>query len=72
MEKLTKQDTGKSGGETARENYQADEVAEQSSYQDSTEVAEQMREGEKTKTGAETHNDVDAGRSANSKDRRNQ
>ncbi len=62
MEKLPKQDAGKSGSGTTRENYNADEVAQQGSYQDSTEVAQQMREGDKTKSGTETHNDVDAGR----------
>ncbi len=62
MEKLPKQDAGKSGGGTTRENYNADEIAQQSSYQDSTEVAQQMREGGKPKPdSSEPNNDFDAG-----------
>jgi general stress protein YciG len=45
MDDLRKQDAGKSGGETSRENFNADEIAEQSAYTDSTEVAQQMRRG---------------------------
>jgi hypothetical protein len=45
MENLRKQDSGKSGGETTRENFNAEEIAEQSAYTDSTEAAQQMRRG---------------------------
>ncbi len=63
MEKLTKQDTGKSGSETTRENYQADEVAQESSYQDSTEVAQQMDQPDHTASdSAQTKSKVDAKR----------
>ncbi len=49
MEKLPKQDAGKSGGGTTRENYNADEIAQQSAYDDSTQVAQQMRQGDQAK-----------------------
>jgi hypothetical protein len=62
MEKIQKQDAGKQGSGVTRENFKADELAQQGSYQDSTEVAQQMREGDKTKSGTEVHNDVDGGR----------
>ena len=45
MDELRKQDAGKSGGETSREGFNADEIAEQSAYTDSTEAAQQMRRG---------------------------
>ena len=45
MDELRKQDSGKSGGETTREGFNADEIAEQSAYTDSTEAAQQMRRG---------------------------
>ena len=65
MEKITKQDTGKSGGGTTRENYNADEVAQESSYQDSTEVAQQMRQRDHTKPSSEEpENEAEAGRNA--------
>ena len=65
MEKLTKQDTGKSGSGTTRENYSADEIAQESSYQDSTEVAQQMHQLDHTKSGSEQpESEADAGRSA--------
>lgn len=45
MDELRKQDAGKSGSETTREGFNADELAEQSAYTDSTEAAQQMRRG---------------------------
>ncbi|MDQ4119961.1 MAG: hypothetical protein M3209_00655 [Acidobacteriota bacterium] len=58
MEELRKQDSGKSGGETSREGFNADEIAEQSSYTDSTEAAQQMRRG--GEEDKERANDLDA------------
>jgi hypothetical protein len=72
MEKIQKQDAGKQGSGTTRENFNADELAQQGSYQDSTEVAQQMREGDKTESGTETHNDVDGGRGVKGDRRSNQ
>jgi hypothetical protein len=45
MDETKKQDAGKSGGETTREGFSADEIGQQSAYEDSTEVAQQMRRG---------------------------
>lgn len=46
MSELQKQDAGNSGAkETERENFSAEEIAQESAYQDSTEVAQQMRRG---------------------------
>ena len=66
MEKLDKQDTGKSGGGATRENYQADQVAQESSYENSTEVAQQMHQGDnmKSASSAQPESEADAGRSA--------
>ena len=45
MDELRQQEAGKSGSETTREGFNADELAEQSAYTDSTEAAQQMRRG---------------------------
>ncbi|HYP50681.1 MAG TPA: hypothetical protein VEQ34_07050 [Pyrinomonadaceae bacterium] len=58
MDELRKQDAGKSGAETSREGFNADEIAEQSTYTDSTEVAQQMRRGDAE--DKETADDRDA------------
>jgi hypothetical protein len=58
MDELRKQDAGKSGGETTREGFKADELAEQSAYTDSTEAAQQMRRGDAD--DKETADDRDA------------
>lgn len=58
MDELRKQDAGKSGSQTSREGFNADEIAEQSAYEDSTEVAQQMRRG--NAEDKETADDRDA------------
>ncbi len=72
MEKLTKQDTGKSGSGTTRENYQADQVAQESSYENSTEIAQQMhqRDNSKTDSSAQPERESDAGRVAAQSDKK--
>lgn len=46
MDEASKQDTGKSGSETSREGFSADEIGEQSAYNDSTDAAQMMRRGD--------------------------
>lgn len=59
MDKLPKQDAGKSGGETAQDDFSAEEIAQESAYQDSTEIAQQMRRGdEESKDQADERDEV--------------
>lgn len=47
MSDLPKQDAGNSGAEeTKHDDFSAEEIAQASAYQDSTEVAQQMRRGD--------------------------
>lgn len=66
MSEQPKQDTGKTGGETSEDNYTADEIAQESIYEDSTQVAQEIRRG--SETNDEAANDRDAAGKADIKD----
>lgn len=66
MSEQPKQDSGKSGGETSKDNFTADEIAQQSIYEDSTLVAQQIRRGGETDN--EAADDRDAAGKADIKD----
>ncbi|MEP6924708.1 MAG: hypothetical protein ABI954_09605 [Pyrinomonadaceae bacterium] len=58
MENLQKQDANKSGSETTRENFSAEEIAQQASYDDSTQIAQQMRRGDESKGDPDERDEV--------------
>ncbi len=58
MSEQPKQDTGKSGGETSQDNFTADEIAQQSIYEDSTQVAQEIRRGGETDNEAADDRDA--------------
>lgn len=65
MEDLKKQDANVST-ETTQDNFTADELAEQSSYDDSTQIAQEMRRGDEQ--NKETADDKDAAGSSKLED----
>ena len=53
MKKQPKQNADKTSGKTRRNNFNAEELGEQSSYEGETEIAQRMRRGAKKEKGDE-------------------
>jgi hypothetical protein len=61
MDKLNKQNSEHASGNPERDNFNADEIGEQSIYEDTTEAAQQMRRGDETQGDADERDVVGAG-----------
>jgi hypothetical protein len=61
MNTLPKQNADQSNGDASRDQFNADELAEQGSYDSSTEVAQRMRRGDETKGDPDERDEAGAG-----------